>query len=518
MKNRNLAYAIACFLGLAIAACGPGHESNQAPSRPNIIFIFSDDHTNNAIGAYGNALAQTPNIDRIASEGAIFNNFFVTNSICGPSRAALLTGKYSHKNGFISNERKFDMSQFLFSRSMADAGYQTAWVGKWHLGTLPGDAFDYWNILPGQGFYFNPLFINPANDTVRFKGYVTDVITQLSTDWLDQRDPERPFFLVVGEKATHREWLPDIQDLGAYDHVEFPLPPTFYDDYSTRTAAAHQDMSISATMQLRMDLKMGVDYDQNWQYRELDAEQREAYKAYYEGKVGKEFQSLNLSGKALDEWKFQRYMRDYLSTANSLDRNIGKLLDYLDEHGLAENTIVVYGSDQGFYLGEHGWFDKRFIYEESLRTPFVMRYPGVVKPGTHINQSVLNIDWAPTLLDIAGASLPEEIQGQSFLPILRGDASAWRDAVYYHYYEYPDPHRVMPHFGIRTDRYKLVRFYGKEDFWELFDLSEDPHELRNVYAAQGNAALVEQLKGQLAALVDAYEDTDAAQILNSEGM
>lgn len=517
MKHRKVHFYIACCLCLAIAACSPAKDSGQVPARPNIIFIFSDDHTNNAIGAYGNTLAQTPNIDRIAGEGALFNNFFVTNSICGPSRAALLTGKYAHKNGFTANERQFDVDQFLFSRAMAEAGYQTAWVGKWHLGTLPGDAFDYWNVLPGQGYYFNPQFISMANDTIRFPGYVTDVITELSTEWLDQRDPERPFFLVVGEKATHREWLPDIQDLGAYDHIEFPLPGTFYDDYSTREAAAHQDMSIAETMQLGMDLKIGVDYDSDWQYRELDPEQREAYQAYYDGKIGQEFQALNLSGKALAEWKFQRYMRDYLSTANSMDRNIGKLLDYLDEHGLAENTIVVYGSDQGFYLGEHGWFDKRFMYEESLRTPFMMRYPGVVTPGTRISEATLNIDWAPTLLEIAGAPVPEEVQGQSFLPLLRGETATWRDAVYYHYYEYPQPHRVMPHFGIRTERYKLVRFYGERDFWELFDLAEDPHELRNLHATQGNAGLVKQLTEQLLELIDRYDDTDAARILDEEG-
>lgn len=514
-----------CAIILAMASCSSMTDSSRKgkPDRPNIIFIFSDDHTNDAIGAYGNQFAQTPNIDRIADEGAIFSNFFVTNSICGPSRAALLTGKYSHANGFISNEKKFDIDQFVFSRLLGQSGYQTAWIGKWHLGTLPGDAFDYWNILPGQGHYFNPDFINPDNDTVRFEGYVTDIITQLSTDWLDTRNEDKPFFLVVGEKATHREWLPDIQDLGAYDDVEFPLPETFYDDYRTRIAAANQDMTVSETMTLDNDLKVNIDFDNNrpspdgWIYKRLNAEQRKAYKNYYQEKVSKEFNEKKLTGKALAEWKFQRYLRDYLATANSLDRNIGKLLDYLEANGLAENTIVVYGSDQGFYLGEHGWFDKRFIYEQSLRTPFVVRYPGVVKQGTTINQSLLNIDWAPTLLEIAGVTPPDEVQGQSFLSVLHNNETAGRrDAIYYHYYEYPEPHRVMPHFGLRTAKYKLVRFYGEQDFWELFDLEQDPNELQNIYSTIGDGAIVDGLKGKLDDLITKYEDSQAAGILAVE--
>ncbi len=505
-------------LAMVTTSCDSTNDSSQRGSseRPNIIFIFSDDHTNEAIGAYGNPFVKTPNIDRIAAEGAIFNNFFVTNSICGPSRASLLTGKYSHINGFTSNEITFDINQFVFTRLLSESGYQTAWVGKWHLGTLPGDAFDYWNILPGQGHYFNPDFITYDNDTVRHEGYVTDVITELSTAWLDQRDKDQPFFLVVGEKATHREWLPDIQDLGAYDDVTFPLPETFYDDYGTRIAAANQDMTIAETMRLDFDLKVHLDYERFGVYGRLNPAQKAAYKAYYGDKISKEFDEQKLTGKALTEWKFQRYLRDYLSTANSLDRNIGKLLDYLEAHGLAENTIVVYGSDQGFYLGEHGWFDKRFIYEQSLRTPFVIRYPGVINPGTAINQSLLNIDWAPTLLEIAGVTPPEEIQGKSFLPVLQNSNAAWRDALYYHYYEYPEPHRVMPHFGLRTDRYKLVRFYGEQDFWELFDLQQDPNELQNVYGDDGNQALVTELKERLNQLVAEYNDSSAATILAKE--
>ncbi|WP_257658362.1 sulfatase family protein [Parapedobacter lycopersici] len=506
------------FAAIILTACnGTTDSSRQGNAKqPNILFIFSDDHTNNAIGAYGNALAKTPNIDRIAAEGALFRNFFVTNSICGPSRASLLTGKYSHANGFMSNEQRFNIDQFVFSRLLQETGYQTAWIGKWHLGTLPGDAFDYWNILPGQGFYFNPDFINNNNDTIRHEGYVTDIITQLASGWLDQRDKDKPFFMVVGEKATHREWLPDIQDLGTYDSVEFPLPETFYDDYRTRQAAANQDMTIDETMRLDIDLKVNLDFEKTLIYSRMNADQKAAYKTYYTDRVSKEFNDKQLSGKALTAWKFQRYMRDYLATANSLDRNIGRLLDYLKAHGLAENTIVIYGSDQGFYLGEHGWFDKRFIYEQSLRTPFVMRYPGVVAAGTSIDQFVLNIDLAPTLLELAGAAVPKEIQGQSFLPILRDGNTAGRDAVYYHYYEYPEPHRVMPHFGVRTKQYKLVRFYGEKNFWELFDLENDPNELTNLYGSDKYEATIMELKEKLKELITQYEDTDAARILAEE--
>jgi arylsulfatase A-like enzyme len=482
-------------------------------TKPNIIFILSDDHTNKAISMYGNKLAKTPHIDRIAKEGALFNNFFVTNSICGPSRAALLTGKYSHVNGFISNDKKFNIDQFIFSRSLEDSGYQTAWIGKWHLETLPQDAFNYWTILPNQGHYFNPNFITQSNDTVTYKGYVTDIITDLSKDWIRNRDQDKPFLLMIGEKATHREWLPAVEDLGSYDDVDFPIPPSFYDNYHNRIAAAHQDMSISETMQLGFDLKVNVDYDSDWIYNRLDKEQRAAYRAYYGDYVSKEFNEKNLKGKALTEWKFQRYMRDYFATANALDRNIGKILDFLDENGLTENTIVIYGSDQGFYLGEHGWFDKRFIYEESLRTPFMIRYPGVIKPGTIIEQSLLNIDWAPTLLELAGVSVPQEIQGKSFSGLLQNKMINWRDHVYYHYYEYPQPHRVMPHFGIRTSKFKLVRFYGDQNFWELYNLEQDPQELNNIYKQFENSKLVKKLKEDLKVSVLEYKDDLATQII-----
>jgi arylsulfatase A-like enzyme len=503
------------------------NENPVAPGarRPNIIFILSDDHAYQAISAYGSQLALTPNIDRIAREGALFTRAMVTNSICGPSRASLLTGKYSHKNGYTLNERKFNTDQPVFTDLLRTSGYQTAWIGKWHLGSLPR-GLDYFRILDGQGEYYNPDLIGPS-DTVRVEGYVTDIITELTEKWLDGRDSAKPFCLIVGEKATHREWLPDSTDLGAYDDKEFPLPADFHDLYQGRRAAAQQDMTIGKTMLLKEDLKVHADYDHDPLYNRFTPAQKKPFYDYYENKISKEFDSRKDTGEALLQWKYQRYLRDYLSVARSLDRNIGKLLDYLDEKGLADNTVVIYASDQGFYLGEHGWFDKRWIYEESLRTPFVMRYPGVIQPGSKVSAITLNIDWGPTLLDIAGIKTPPDMQGVSFLPLVDGRGvvdergsgarAAWRKAMYYHYYEYPQPHHVSPHFGIRTERWVLVRFYGPGDFWELYDLDKDPEELDNLYGKPGYGATEKNLKGQLKELIRQYEDKDALEIMEKGG-
>lgn len=486
--------------------------------RPNIIFILSDDHTYQAISAYGNRYVQTPNIDRIAREGVLFHHAMVTNSICGPSRATLLTGKYSHKNGYPLNEKRFDNTQQTFPGILQQNGYQTAWIGKMHLGTLP-KGFNYFSILPGQGKYYNPDFISTPNDTVRMDGYVTNIITDLSVSWLNGRDTSRPFMLVVGEKATHREWLPDLPDLGAYDSISFPLPATFSDDYKGRNAALDQDMTISNTMRLKEDLKVHVDYKQNKnsEYGRFTPEQLAPFSQYYDQQISREFDSLHLSGQALTAWKYQRYMRDYLATARSLDRNIGRILQYLDSTGLADNTVVIYCSDQGFYLGEHGWFDKRFMYEQSLHTPFVMRYPGVIKPGTSSNGFMLNIDWAPTLLDIAHVKAPADMQGTSFMPLVngKGDTARWRKDMYYHYYEFPEPHHVSPHFGIRTERYKLVRFYGPADFWELYDLKNDPQELHNIYSDPAQVKNVVNLKKRLKVLITQYDDKDAEKLMKN---
>lgn len=501
------------FVVQLFASCNQQQEKAVATQeKPNIVFIFSDDHAYQAIGAYGNTIAKTPNIDRLAREGVLFKNTFITNSICGPSRAILLTGKYSHINGYTVNERKFNPNQFVFPELLQQNGYQTAWVGKMHLGVVP-NGLDYVNILPGQGHYYNPDFINNKLDTTRVNGYVTDIITDFSVDWLNKRDSSKPFFLVVGQKATHREWLPALEDLGAYDSVNFPLPATFYDDYKGRLAAEKQDMTIDKTMTLDMDLKVHVDYAKARDYSRLTPEQKKVFYDYYENKISKEFDDKKLSGKALVEWKYQRYMKDYLATANALDRNIGRILDHLDKSGLAKNTIVIYASDQGFYMGEHGWFDKRFMYEQSLRTAFMLRYPGVTKAGSTISDFVIGQDWSATILDAAGIKVPDEIQGKSILPLLKGDASAWRKEIYYHYYEFPQPHHVYPHFGIRTEQYKLIRFYGGIDTWELYDLNSDPAEVKNIYEAKQNEPVVKDLKDSLKKLINQYKDTAALRIL-----
>ncbi len=503
---------------LAFLVCFASVIAQQKKMSPNILIILSDDHAYQAISAYGSKLMQTPNIDRIAKEGAIFQNACVTNSLCAPSRAALLTGKYSHVNGLKINNlsNPFNIRQEIFTRLLKQKDYQTAWIGKWHLQTLPGDAFDYWKILPDQGDYYNPDFIDNKNDTASIQGYITDIITWLSVDWLNHRDPSKPFCLVIGEKATHRAWLPDLQDLGAFDNRNFPMPQNFYDDYKGRIAAMHQDMTISKTMLLGEDLKVHVDYEKNGFYKRLNENQLVVFKSYYD-KLSTDFDRHHYKGKALTEWKYQRYMKDYLSVAKSLDRNIGKILDYLDKSGLAENTVVIYASDQGFYMGEHGWFDKRFIYEESMRTPLLIRYPGVIKPGTSVNQMVMNIDFAPTILSIAGLPVPASIQGTSFLPLLQGDnIGSWRKAAYYHYYEYPLPHHVSPHFGMRTSEYKLVRFYGPDDAWELYDLKNDPSEMKNIYNERRKSPLMSSLKKQLKDLIMQYQDDEAMEILNRD--
>jgi arylsulfatase A-like enzyme len=511
MVNRT-----ALLASLAFMACwaNAGLLAQKGSSKhPNILVIFSDDHTRQAISAYGNKLVATPGIDRLAKEGAIFTNSFVTNSICAPSRAVLLTGKYGHLSGLIDNSpnRRFDGSQQQVQKLLAHGGYQTAWIGKWHLQTLP-QGFQYWQILPDQGHYYNPNFITMRNDTVRHQGYVTDLITRFSTNWLDNRDTTKPFFLVIGHKATHREWQPDLQDLGAYDDIDFPLPDNFFDRYEGRKAAANQDMTIDKTMRLALDLKVHIPYETALLYGRFSPEQKAAFKGYYD-RISATYESIKGDPMALLKWKYQRYLKDYYATARSLDRNIAQTLEYLDKHNLAANTLVVYASDQGFYLGEHGWFDKRFMYEESLSTPLLMRYPGVVKPGTVVSDMVVNIDWAPTLIDAAGLPIPGDIQGKSVLPLLKaaaGAGKAWRNAMYYRYYEYPDPHRVAPHIGIRTHRHKLIWFQAPENAWELYDLEQDKLEVNNLYGKREYAGLVKALQQQLVQLAVAYKDEDGA--------
>jgi arylsulfatase A-like enzyme len=482
----------------------------QAQKKPNIVLIISDDHAYQAISAYGSKVAATPQIDRIAQEGILFTGAYVTNSLCGPSRATILTGKYSHKNGFKDNDHsRFDSTQNTFIKELHTAGYQTAWVGKWHLETTP-QGFDYWQILPGQGNYYNPDFIMMDGSRKRITGYATNLIEDMAEDWLNNRDTSKPFCLVIGHKATHRSWIPDTSDLGAFDKVKFPLPANFYDDYDGRSAAKLQDMTIEKTMLLEYDLKMFPGEVDDGSVLRMNTAQRAAFDHYYKP-IQQNFYAHHLSGKALTEWKYQRYMRDYLSTALALDRNIGRTLNYLDVHHLKENTVVIYMSDQGFYLGEHGWFDKRWIYEESFRTPMMMRYPGVIKAGTQSDQFVMNLDIAPTLLDIAGVKIPKDIQGKSMMPLITKKAEG-RSAMYYHYYE-NGVHAVSPHFGIKTKRYKLIRFYEKVDAWELFDLKEDPHEMHNLFGKKGYEKITAVLQNQLLKLVDEYDDAEAKKII-----
>lgn len=485
-------------------------------SRPNIVVIISDDHAFQAIGAYGSKLMQTPNIDRIAKEGVLFKKGYVTNSICGPSRAVFLTGKYSHRNGIKDNENsRFDGSQNTFIKELGRVGYQTAWIGKWHLETQP-QGFSFWQILPGQGSYYNPDFLTMDGGRKRIDGYVANVVEDVAENWLDTRDTTKPFCLVIGHKNTHRTWMPDLPDLRMFNNTTFPLPANFHDSYQTRAAAAVQDMTIDKTMLMGYDLKMFDTKEaegKEGNINRMQPAQRLAFMTYYDS-VYKDLKAKNLSGKAFAEWKYQRYMQDYLGTAASLDRNIGRTLDYLDAHNLTRNTIVIYVSDQGFYLGEHGWFDKRFMYEESFRTPMMMRYPGVVKAGSVNTNLVLNLDIAPTLLNVAGIQAPADMQGQSFLPLVKNKSVKGRDAIYYHYYENGE-HSVSPHFGVSTGRYKLIRFYTRVNGWELFDLKVDESEMQNVYGQKGYEKITAKLKKRLDALIAEYDDQDAAKILRA---
>lgn len=487
-------------------------EMPAAPVRPNIVWIYSDDHAQNAVSAYGGRLSEvapTPNIDRIAREGILFRNSFVTNSICGPCRAVVLTGLHSHLNGFRQNEDVFDGSQQTFPKLLREAGYQTALFGKWHLVSEP-TGFDTWEILPGQGHYYHPDFITPGGQGP-VEGYVTDVITDKALNWLEnERKRDRPFMLMVQHKAPHREWEPGPDHLTLFDDVKIPEPDTLFDDYSGRgTAAREQDMTIAETMLLDRDLKVwdGTERDcPGWQrtHGRMNAAQLAAWDAAYEPE-NQAFREASLEGDDLTRWKYQRYLKDYLRCVASIDDNVGRILAYLEETGLDHNTAVFYSSDQSFYLGEHGWFDKRFIYEESLRTPLAVRWPGVIKPGSEAKQLVQNLDCAPTFLEIAGIEAPAAMQGASLVPLMKGKApDTWRTSIYYHYYEGPDSwHRVHKHYGVRTDRYKLVYFYELDE-WEFYDLENDPNEMSSEYENPEYAGEIRTLKDELARLRALY--------------
>lgn len=495
--------ALRCAAGVLAALLLAITSTAMADKRPNILVVFCDDHASQAISAYGSKINRTPNIDRLADNGMLFNNCCVTNSICAPSRAALLTGKYSHRNRLYANEfgERFDGSQPTFPKLLQAAGYQTALIGKWHLGSDP-TGFDHWSILPGQGAYYNPVFLEPTGRT-RPTGYVTEIITNRTIDWLtNQRDPDKPFLLMCQHKAPHRNWEPGPKQLQLYRNVTLPEPDTLFDDYSGRgTAARQQDMEIGKTLIDGYDLKI------DWTPPDLNDEQRTAWQAAYAAE-NQEFARLKPTGKELTRWKYQRFLKDYLRCVAAVDDSVGSLLDYLDSSGLAENTIVVYSSDQGFYLGEHGWFDKRFMYRESLTTPLIVRWPGHTPPKSTNNQIVSLLDLAETFLQAAGLPIPSDMQGKSLLPLLKGQTpSDWRTAFYYHYYEFPASHRVPHHYGIATLDHKLIHFPQLNE-WELYDLRNDPNEMRSVYADPAYAATQAKLKDQLQQLQQQLGDTD----------
>lgn len=525
MMNKFFARRLSPLLMLAaLWGCKmqkPGETKDNVP--PNIVFIMSDDHGYQAISAYGSSLVETPNIDRIASEGALFTEARVTNSICSPSRAVILTGKYSHVNGMMDNGTYFNGDQQTLPKILGKHGYKTAVIGKWHLFTDP-TGFDYWNILPDQGHYYNPEFIKMGKDTV-YRGYVTDVITDLSLDWIE-KNKDQPFCLMLQHKAPHRNWMPPLKYLDSFDDRKFELPETFYDNYEGRQALQRALTTVQkGHLDVRYDSKIPCDTcavtevnswaPGEWQreIERLTAEEKAAWDEGYQDEY-EAFAKLK-SRKEFIEWQFQRYMEDYLACVKSVDDNIGRVLEYLEEAGLADNTIVVYMSDQGFYLGEHGLYDKRFMYEESFRTPMMIRYPERIPAQQRIDVPTLNLDVAPTLLDYAGIAAPDDMQGVSMETLLKeGKDPAWRDDVYYHYYE--KSFGATAHYGIKTDRYKLIHFYDPVESWELYDLEQDPHEMNNLYADPEYDETVQDLKAKLIMLQKQYKDQKALQLNDLE--
>ena len=458
-------------------------------NRPNILYIMSDDHASHAMSCYGSRINETPHLDRIAEGGMRFDNCFCTNSICTPSRATILTGTYNHINNVTTLASKMDGRQLTFPKLLQKQGYQTAVIGKWHLGhggIYDPTGFDYWNVLPGQGLYHDPEMFEMGEKKI-FKGYVTDIITDFSLDWIRNRDKNRPFCLLCHHKAPHRQWEPDEKHARMYEDIDIPEPETFNDDYSNRARAA-------------AEAKMRVDRDLN------------------PGDL-KQPVPQGLTPEEEKSWKYQRYIKDYLRCVASIDDNVGRLLNYLDEEGLTDNTIVIYTSDQGFFLGDHGWYDKRFMYEESLRMPFIIRYPKEIKPGTINENIMLNVDFAPTFLDYAGIDIPEQMQGTSFRPLLNSQVPEdWQTSMYYRYWMHLAHHYVYAHYGVRTLRYKLIYYYAdalgqpgavdepKEPEWELFDLEKDPYEMNSVYNDPAYSDVVKELKAELRRLQEKVGD------------
>lgn len=549
------------ILSLAALSCVTAAYAQQqkAQQHPNIVYIMCDDHAYQCISAYGSALsklAPTPNIDRLAERGMRFDRAFVENSLSTPSRACLMTGQYSHQNGQRQLGEGIDTSRTFFTELLQEAGYQTAVVGKWHMGCDP-KGFDYYHVYNDQGQYWNPQYrgTDTNNEFVVEEGYSTDLTTDHALSFIEHRDPSKPFCLLLHHKAPHRNWQANLKYLGMYDDVEFPMPENFYDDYATRGSAARtQKMSVTRDMRWEQDFKVPEMLDLNnpnsqdsynalmGEINRMTPEQRSAWGRYYFPR-NRRLLEAQLKGKDLDNWKYQVYIRDYMSVIASVDESVGRVLDYLDKNGLTDNTMIVYTSDQGFYMGEHGWFDKRFMYEESLRTPLIVSYPGHTKPGSVCNRLVQNIDYAPTFLALAGVQQPKDMPGRSLVPVLNnGDnVKNWRQSIYYHYYDYPTYHMVRKHDGVRTDRYKLIHFYGKGgldavsenkyqnvpgtreygtmkglesigyfepkdeavDYCELYDLQADPHEQNNIFGKPGTEKIMKQLQREL----DKYRKT-----------
>ncbi|EAZ80932.1 sulfatase family protein [Algoriphagus machipongonensis] len=522
MKNISSLLIGLCAIPLLISCTSQEEKTEQ--KRPNIVFIMSDDHAYQAISAYDNTLIETPNIDRIADMGMLFTNASVTNSICAPSRATILTGKHSHINGKVDNHFPFDTTNVTFPQILQDAGYQTAMFGKLHFGNSP-KGFDQYKILPGQGKYYNPNFITKNEGNIQVEGYVTDIITDMTLDWLEnERNDEDPFMLMYLHKAPHREWLPAGRHVEEFTNRTFKEPATLFDDYSGRGRAAKEaemnllkDMHWAGDSKIRPEVmdELGIEPTSGWdkaafegEVGRMNPEQRAVWDKAYE-KVIEDFKKAypNMTEEDKMKWRYQRYMQDYLGTIKAVDENVGRVLDYLEANDLMDNTIIVYTSDQGFYLGEHGWFDKRFIYNESFKTPLLMAWPGKVQAGTKSDEMVQNLDFAQTFLAAAGIEAPADMQGESLLPLLTGDLDNWtRDAVYYHYYEYPSVHMVKRHYAIVTQDYKLVHYYFDVDEWELIDRKNDPMELKNVYDDPAYAEIQAELHEQLDGLREKYGD------------
>lgn len=503
---------------ILLAACGGGKQDEK--EKPlNIIHIMTDDHSFQTISAYGHPISQlapTPNLDRLAAEGMLFRKAFVENSLSTPSRACLMTGLYSHQNGQRRLGKGIDTTKVFFSELLQEHGYQTGVVGKWHMQCEP-KGFDFYHVLWDQGDYYNPEFKSPESNGkyIKEEGYATTLTTDHAIRFIEEREKDKPFCLLVHHKAPHRNWMPELKYLDLYEDVEFPMPETFYDDYSTRCEAARtQEMRIDNDMTLIYDLKVdelgSIGKNQpnyqgwNASLERMTPEQREAWMNAY-GPKNKKFIDQNLKGDDLVKWKFQRYLKDYLRCIKTIDDEVGRLIAYLEKEGLMDNTVIVYTSDQGFYMGEHGWFDKRFMYEESFRTPLIVRFPNKTNAGSVCNALVQNLDYAPTYLAIAGIEKPEYMEGTSLIPLFGGQIpSDWREYLYYHYYDYPAVHQVRRHDGVRDNRYKLIHFYGEAnekdtaiDCNELYDLEADPNELNNLYGNTEYSTIINRLQSRL---------------------